>query len=339
MAQAAKTVGSMGMKKAAVLLVSIDSEVASRLMSQLDAPTIEAVSQAIAQLGTISPDERNKVVEEFYQLNMARQYVQQGGIDYARKLLSQSLTGAQADSVLKNVEHALYSVPFTFARKAESQNLLSFIQDEHPQTVALILSHLESQQAADVLKGLPSAKQVDVVRRMATMETTDPEVVREVEASLEKRMSSVVTQKLEQSGGVETVAAILNLTDRATETVILETLQEESPELVDEIRKRMFVFEDVMLVSDRGIQRLLREINTEDLSLALKTASDELKEKIFRNMSERAVTLLKEDMEYLGPVRLSEVEATQQKIADVVRRLEEGGELIIQGRGKEEVIV
>jgi len=225
-------------------------------------------------------------------------------------------------------------------QKTESEDLLSFIQDEHPQTIALVLSHLESRQAADVLRGLSHPKQVDVVRRMATMETTNPEVIREVEASLEKRMAAVVTRKFEQSGGLETVAEILNLTDRSTEKDVLEALEEDSPELVEDIRRLMFVFEDIMLVNDKGVQRLLKEIDIGELALALKTASEELKEKIHRNMSQRAVVLLEEEMEYMGPVRLREVEAAQQRIAEVVRRLDDAGELIIQGRrGEEEVIV
>jgi len=308
-------------------------------MSQLDQESIEGVSEEIARLGTITKEERDKVIQEFYQMNVAKQYVQQGGIEYARKLLAKSLSGSEADSIVGNVEQALYSVPFSFAQKVESQNLLTFIQDEHPQTIALILSHLEAKQAADVLKGLPQGKQVDVVRRMATMETTNPEVIREVEASLEKRMAAVVKQRFEQSGGIETVAEVLNLTDRTTEKGILESLEEQNPELVEDIRKLMFVFEDVMLVDDKGVQQVVKEIDTQDLALALKTASEELKEKIFRNLSQRAVELLKEDMEYMGPVRLTEVEAAQQKIADVVRRLEEAGELIIQGRGGEETVI
>ena len=339
MAQTKQLSGLTGMKKAAILLVSVEQEIASEIMAQLDQQTIETVSEEIARLGTITKEERDKVVEEFYQMNVAKQYVQQGGLEYARKLLAKSLSGGDADNIVSNVEQALYSVPFSFAQKAESQNLLTFIQDEHPQTIALILSHLESTQAANVLKGLPQGKQVDVVRRMATMETTNPEVIHEVEASLEKRMASVVSQKFEQSGGIETVAEVLNLTDRTTEKGILESLEEQTPELVEDIRKLMFVFEDIMLVDEKGVQRVVKEIETQDLALALKTASEELKEKIFRNLSQRAVDLLKEDMDYMGPVRLSEVEAAQQKIADIVRRLEEAGELIIQGRGGEETVI
>jgi len=330
---------SSGIKKAAILLVSVGQEAASKVMGQLDQGTIEAVSEEIAKLGTVTADERDRVMEEFYQMNVAKQYVQQGGIEYARRLLRKSISADEADRIVKSVEHALHSVPFSFARKTESQNLLTFVQDEQPQTIALILSHLSSAQAADVLKGLPQPKQVEVLRRMATMETTSPEVIREVEASLEKRMASIVTQKFQQSGGLERVAEVLNLTDRSTERDILEGLAEQSPELVEEIRKLMFVFEDILLVDDKGVQEVLKEIDAQELALALKTAGEELKEKFLRNMSERAARLLMEEMEYLGPVRLSQVEAAQQRIAEVVRRLEDAGELVVRGRsGEEEVI-
>jgi flagellar motor switch protein FliG len=243
--------------------------------------------------------------------------VQQGGIEYARRLLRKSVSGEDADRIVRSVEQALHSAPFSFASKTESQNLLTFVQDEQPQTIALILSHLSGAQAAEVLKGLPRGKQLEVVRRMASMETTNPEVIHEVEASLEKRMASVVTQKFEPSGGVERVAEVLNLTDRATERDILDGLAQENPELVEEIRKRMFVFEDILLVDDKGVQQVLKEIDAQELSLSLKTASDEVKEKFFRNMSERAVRLVLEEMEYMGPVRLGQVDAGQQRIAEV----------------------
>lgn len=334
-----RTSGAVGIRKAAVLLVSVDQDAAGMIMSRLDHDTLEAVTEHIAKLGTVTREERDRVIEEFYQMNLAKDYVQQGGIDYARRLLARSLAGGEAEAIVEHVEKALQSTPFAFARKAESQNLLTFIHDEHPQTIALVLSHLEAAQAAEVLQGLPREIQVDVVRRMATMENTSPEVVREVEAGLEKRMSAVLSQRLEKTGGVAAAAQVLNLTDRATERAILEALEADSPELVEDIRHRMFVFEDIMLVDDRGVQQLLKSIETQDLALALRTAGDELKEKIFRNMSDRAATVLKEEMEYMGPARLKDVEAAQQRVADVVRRLEEAGELIIYGRGGEEAVV
>jgi flagellar motor switch protein FliG len=340
MGQSKRFSTSNGIKKAAVLLVSVGQEAASKVMGELDEEAIRAVSEEIAKLGTVTAEEQGRVMEEFYQMSVAKHYVQQGGIEYARRLLRKSVSGEDADRIVRSVEQALHSAPFSFASKTESQNLLTFVQDEQPQTIALILSHLSGAQAAEVLKGLPRGKQLEVVRRMASMETTNPEVIHEVEASLEKRMASVVTQKFEPSGGVERVAEVLNLTDRATERDILDGLAQENPELVEEIRKRMFVFEDILLVDDKGVQQVLKEIDAQELSLSLKTASDEVKEKFFRNMSERAVRLVLEEMEYMGPVRLGQVDAGQQRIAEVVRRLEEDGEVSVRGRsGEEEVVV
>lgn len=328
-----------GVTKAALLLISIDQEVAAKILSLLDKETIENVSTAIATLSENATEKRSEVVEEFFQLLQARQYVEQGGLEYARELLEQSLKPEDADEILKAVEQSIHSRPFSFLKKAESSNLLTFIQDEHPQTIALVLAHLDPKQAAEVLAGLPANKQLDVVRRIAAMEHTNPEIVKEVERGLESRLAAIVVQKYEKTGGVEAVAEVLNLADRSTEKSILETLEEEEPDLVENIRRLMFVFEDVILVNDKGIQQVLKEVDNEALGLALKTASDDLKDKIFRNMSERAVTLIKEDMEYMGPVRLSDVESAQQKIVDVVRRLEETGEVIIQGRGGGEIVV
>jgi len=322
-----------GVTKVALLLVSVSQEVAAKVLSALDKESIEAVSTAIATLGDIAPDERNGVVEEFYQMTKARKYVDQGGLEYARQLLEQSLSPEEADEILKAVEQSIRATPFSFLKKAESANLLTFIQDEHPQTIALVLAHLDPKQAAEVLAGLPPQKQLEVVRRIAAMEHTNPDIVKEVEKGLESRLAAIVVQKYEKTGGIEAVAEMLNLADRATEKAILESLEEEDAELVENIRRLMFVFEDIILVNDKGIQQVLKEIDNEVLALALKTASDDLKDKMFRNMSERAATLIREDMEYMGPVRLSDVEAAQQKIVDVVRRLEEAGEVIIQGRG------
>jgi len=330
----AKNVSDLpGITKAALLLVSVSQEVAAKVMSLLDKDAIEAVSTAIATLGEVSSEERIRVVEEFYQMIKARQYLDQGGLEYARQLLEQSLSADEADEVLKAVEQSIRATPFSFLKKAESSNLLTFIQEEHPQTIALVLAHLDSKQSADILAGLAADKQLEVVRRIAAMAHTNPEIVKEVEKGLESRLAAIVVQKYEKTGGVEAVAEMLNLADRATEKSILEALEESDPDLVENIRRLMFVFEDIILVNDKGIQQVLKEIDNEALALALKTASDELKDKIFRNMSERATTLIKEDMEYMGPVRLSDVEAAQQKVVDVVRRLEEAGEVIIQGRG------
>jgi len=328
-----------GLRKAAILMVAVPQKVAGEIMSNLDRDSIELLSKEIATLNDVTTEERNTVIEEFYQLSVARQYVDQGGIEYARQLLQHSLSDDDAQDVLSVVQQAIASTPFAFLQKTDSENVLTFIQDEHPQTVAVILAHLPPSKAAEVLNGLPAKMQIQVVRRVANMEQTSPEIIKEVERGLERRLSSFVTQEFEKAGGVEAVAEMLNLSDRATEKGVLESLEEEDPDLVEQIRRLMFVFEDILLVNDKGIQAVLKEVDQQELALALKGASDELKEKIFRNMSERAGTLIKEEMEYMGPVRISDVEAAQQKIVDTVRRLEESGEVIITGRGGEEEIV
>jgi len=335
----AQTNDLTGIQKAALLLISLDQQLASAVVAMLDKDSIEMVTTAIATLPEVPSDKRRAVEEEFYQMLKAQEYLEQGGLEYARQLLEQSLSPQDAGEVLKAVEQSIRSRPFSFLKKAESANLLTFIQDEHPQTIALVLTHLDPKQAAEVMAGLPAEKQLEVVRRIASMEHTNPEIVKEVEKGLESRLATIVIQKYEKTGGHEAVASILNLADRSTEKSILESLEEEEPELVENIRRLMFVFEDLILVNDKGIQQVLKEVDNESLALALKTASDDLKDKIFRNMSERASTLIKEDMEYMGPVRLSDVEKAQQKIVDIVRRLEETGEVIIQGRGGGEIVV
>jgi flagellar motor switch protein FliG len=279
------------------------------------------------------------VIHEFHNLALASTYMEEGGLEYARELLGKSLSPEQAQEITAQVERTINASPFAFLAKAETANLLTFIQDEHPQTIALILSHLPPAKASEILVGLPSQKQIEVVKRIANMEQTNPEIIKEVERGLEHRLSAMIHQTLEKTGGVETVAEMLNLADRSTEKGILEALETDDPDLVESIRRLMFVFEDILLVDDRGIQSMLKEIDNSDLALALRTASDQLKEKIFKNMSERAVQLIKEDMEYMGPVRVSDVEAAQQKIVDVVRRLEDSGEIVISGHGGEKDLI
>ncbi|NIA20590.1 MAG: flagellar motor switch protein FliG [Anaerolineaceae bacterium] len=326
-------------RKVAVLLVSIEEELAALIMSKLEKEQVEAIAREIAQLGNIGQKERDAVIEEFYHVALARGVMDSGGPIAARSLLEKTFSKEEAETMMHSVEKSMQTSPFSFLHKAESANLLTFIQGEHPQTIALILSHLAADKAAEILSGLPSKTQIEVVRRVANMEQTSPEVIGQVEKALESRLSAIVSQKFEKAGGVDSVAEMLNLADRSTEKGILETLDEDDPELVEQIRRLMFVFEDIILVSDKGIQSVLKEIENETLALALRTVSDELKEKIFKNMSERAVTLIEEDMEYMGPVRVADVEAAQQSIVDVVRRLEDGGEIIIAGRGGEEELV
>ena len=320
-------------------MVSLPSEVASAMLAQLSTDDIERVSLEIAHLGEVPSELRNKIVDEFYQTSMARRYMEEGGMDYARDLLMKSLNPEEANKILTSLKESIQQMPFNFLKKAEAKNILTFLTDEHPQTIALILSHINSGQSSEILAGLQPKKQIDVVKRIAKMDTTTPEVIAEVEKGLEVRLSSIIGQSLESAGGVDSIAEILNLVDRTTEKAILENLEEEDPDLVEQIRRLMFVFEDVLLVNDKGIQSVLKEVEQEDLGLALKTASDDLKTKIFKNMSERAASGIQEDMEYMGPVRVSDVESAQQRIVDIVRRLEEAGEVIIQGRGGEDDVI
>ncbi len=328
-----------GITKAAIMLVTLGPDRASMVLEKIPDEAVEMVMREVAALGRVPAELTAAVVEEFYNLTIANQYATEGNLDFAREVLKQSLDPKHADRVLAQIQTQVQKTPFSFLQRAETENLLTFIQDEHPQTIALITCHLPHHKAAEILGGLPMQKQIEVIKRIANMEQTSPDVIREVEKGLESRLSSMLSQSMEKAGGVETVAEILNLADRATEKTIMEGLEVDDPDLVESIRRLMFVFEDILLVNDKGIQAVLKEVDNDELSLALKTASEDLKEKIFSNMSERAASLIKEDMEFMGPVRVSDVEAAQQRIVDIVRRLEEAGDVVIQGRGGETELI
>ena len=321
-----------GARKAAVLLLGLEETEAAELLRRLPATAVEEVSREIASLDDVPDGLRKKVFGEFFNLALANSYIAEGGIEYTKKLLRNAL-GEEAESVIKQVMQTVSTVPFGFLQRADSANLLAFIQDEHPQTIALILAHLQPGKAGEILAGLHGQKQVEVIKRVANMETTNPEVIKAVEKGLESRLQDLVNQSFEKTGGVESVAEMLNLTDRATEKGIMEGLEVDDPDLVENIRRLMFVFDDIMLVDNKGIQQVLKEVDNETLTLALKTAGEELKQKIFDNMSERASKLIQEDMQFMGPTRVSDVEGAQQKIVDIVRRLEDSGDLVIEGRG------
>jgi flagellar motor switch protein FliG len=328
-----------GVRKAAILLLSLDPDASGLMLKAMPTGAVEEVTRELASLGSVPKRLRDEVVTEFYNIAVAQNWAIEGGLDNAKMLLSKSLSKEEADSIMQRISHQVRKTPFAFLQKAESTNLLTFIQDEHPQTIALIVSHLPYTKASEILGGLPTAKQIEVVKRVANMEQTNPEVISEVEKGLEARLANMLTQSFEKLGGVNSVAEMLNLTDRTTEKAIMEGLEADDPDLVEEIRRLMFVFEDINLVDDKGIQAVLKEVENDELSLALKTASEDLQEKIFRNMSERASTLIREDMEFMGPVRVSDVEASQQRIVDIVRRLEDAGEIIISGRGGDKDLV
>ncbi len=328
-----------GPQKAAVLLLALEEEAAAILLKRVSPKAVEEVTRELASTSRVPSQTRDAIIREFYELALAQSWAAEGGLDYARSLLMRSLDPKDAERILAQIQTQVRKTPFSFLQKAETQNLLTFIQDEHPQTIALIVSHLAHHKAAEILAGLAGPKQVEVVKRVANMEQTNPEVISEVERGLESRLSNVLSQSFEQIGGVETVAEVLNLVDRTTEKGIMEGLEAEDPDLVEEIRRLMFVFEDIMLVDDRGIQAVLKEVDNDELALALKMASEDLQEKVFSNMSERAAQLIAEDMEYMGPVRVSDVEAAQQRIVDIVRRLEDAGEIIITGRGGDKELI
>jgi flagellar motor switch protein FliG len=328
-----------GLRKSAILLVALKPDLASQVIGGMDLATIEILSKEIAQLKNISSEEKDVVLDEYFQMNMARKYLEQGGVSYARQMLEEGLSPDRAARILDSVHQTVHAAPFSFLKNTETESLLTFITDEHPQTIALIMSHLKPDQSAQILTGMSAKKQLEVVKRIANMDHTNPEIIEEVEKTLERKLASFITREFEEAGGVETVAEILNVSDRSTEKGLLEALEEDDPDLVEQIRRLMFIFEDLLLVNDKGVQKVLKEVDSDELSKALKTASEELKEKIFRNMSERAAAMVQEDMEYMGPVRVSEVEQAQQRIVDIVRRLEDQGEIIISGRGGEEEIV
>ncbi len=326
-------------KKAAILLLALDPEASGIILKQLPIKSVEEVTRELASMRSVPQDVRDAVLDEFYNLAVAQSWACEGGLERARALLMKGMDPKEADRIMSAISQHVRKTPFSFLQKAESSNLLTFIQDEHPQTIALIVSHLNYSKASEILSGLPTPKQIEVVKRVANMEQTNPEVVAEVERGLEGRLANMLSQSFEKIGGVETVAEMLNLTDRTTEKSIMEGLESEDPDLVEEIRRLMFVFEDINLVDDKGIQSVLKEVENDELALALKTASEGLREKIFKNMSERAATLIREDMEYMGPVRVSDVESSQQRIVDIVRRLEDAGEIIISGRGGDKDMV
>ena len=325
-------------RKAAILLTSLPKDKAAQLLAKLTPKQIEAVSIEIAKLSAVTPEEQTQVIQEFANANPNSLTGSVGGLEVAKTLVEQAL-GKAAGATIDNVRQSIEALPFGFLQKVDTQNLLTFIIDEHPQTIALILSHIAPAQASAIIAELPHERQLSVVRRIAAMGQTSPEMIREIEKGLEHRMSSVMSQQFEKAGGVNSVAEILNVIDRATERGLMENLAQEDPELVEEIRRLMFVFEDIAKFSDRDIQTVLKNVESSQWAMALKGVSDELRDKILKNMSKRAAALLQEEMGYLGAVRQSGVEQVQQQIVDVIRRLEDAGEITLHADEAEEKFV
>ena len=336
----AKDVRSLtGKQKAAIFLVSLGSEMSSEIFKHLREDEVETLTFEIARLETVEADFKDAVLQEFQELMSAQNFVTTGGIDYARELLEKSVGSQKAIDIINRLTSSLQVRPFDFIRRTDPTHLLNFIQQEHPQTIALILAYLEPAKAAIVLANLPDEIQSNVARRIATMDRTSPDVLREVERVLEKKLSTLSSEDYAAAGGVESIVEILNLVDRSSEKTIIESLEDEDPDLAEEIKKRMFVFEDIVMLDDRAIQKVLREVDTQELAKALKAVDTEVQDKIFKNMSKRASAMLKEDMEYMGPVRLKDVEESQQKIVSIIRHLEDTGEIVIARSGEDELVV
>ena len=328
-----------GIQKAAILLIALGPERSADIFKHLKEDEIEELTLEIANTRSVSPQVKEDVLNEFYQICLAQQYIAEGGIGYAKELLDKALGEDRAKEVITKLTASLQVRPFEFVRKTDPSQLLNFIQDEHPQTIAMILSYLTSAQAALVIGALPPEKQADVAKRIAMMDRTSPDVIKEVERVLEKKLSSLVNQDYTIVGGVDAIVNILNTVDRTTEKHIMESLEIEEPELADEIRKKMFVFEDILLLDDRAIQRVLRDVDNADLGVALKAANEEVQNFIFKNLSKRLAAMIKEDMEFMGPVRMKDVEEAQQKVVSVIRKLEDSGEIVISRGGGDEIVV
>ncbi|MEO7993419.1 MAG: flagellar motor switch protein FliG [bacterium] len=328
-----------GRQKAAILLLYVGEEIAAAVYPFLSEPEIDDLTMQIANLGPVTPELADEVLADFWHSGLGQSYIETGDVDFARDVLSKAFGPDRASEVIQRLSNFLQVTPFDFLRRTEAANLINFIQSEHPQTIALILAYLSANQASQILQRLAPELQADVTRRMAQMERTSPEVIREVERVLEKNLSSLLTQVFTTAGGLDSVVGILNLVDRTTERGIMEILDRDDPELSAQIKNQMFVFEDILLLDDRAIQQVLREVDTKILGLALRGVSEEVSEKIFRNMSKRAAAMMREDMEYAGPVRIKDVEVAQQQVVNIIRALEEAGDIVVARGGGENALI
>lgn len=331
--------GLTGVEKSAILLVSLGPDQSAEIMKHLNEEEVEELSLEIAQLEQVSPEQRKRIFSEFNEMLKAREQIAQGGLDAAQQILEKAMGDQKAREMIDRLTEAQEVRPFDFIRQADPTHILNFIQGEHPQTIALVLAYLNSELSSQIMQELPRDLQAEVAKRVAVMDRTSPEMIREVERVLERKLSSLVDEEYASTGGIESIVQMLNSADRSTEKSVLQSLEEDDPDLAEEIRRKLFVFEDIVTLDDGAIQRVLREVDQEQLSVALKAVEDEVQDKIFDNMSERAASMLKEELEYMGPVRLSDVEDAQQQIVNVIRRLEEEGEIVVARGGEEEIIV
>ncbi|MGO0121698.1 flagellar motor switch protein FliG [Desulfothermobacter acidiphilus] len=335
----AKQINLKGLQKAAVLLLTLGTDLSAKVLRHgFSEAEIEQLTYTISNLGRVPQEVRDGILEEFLELQEARAHIIHGGVKRAREILEKAVGPHKAEEIIRRLTQTAAIIPFRTLRKADPRHLFNFLRNEHPQTIALVLAHLDAGQAGAILSALPPELRVDVARRIAIMERTSPEVINEVQRVLEQKLSTVFAPEQSQVGGIESLVTILNMVDRATEKNLLEELEARDPALADEVRKRMFVFEDIVKLDDMSIQRVLREVNMKDLAVALRGATEEVKNRIFRNLSQRAGKMLKDELEYMGPVRLRQVEEAQQKIVKIIRSLEEAGEIVI-ARGGEDALV
>ena len=328
-----------GKQKAANFFIFLGPEKSAQIFKHLNEEEIEQITLEIANVRQVPTDKVDEIFREFYEMALASQFIGQGGIGYAKEVLERAYGEEKTIEIIGRISASLQVRPFDFMRKTEPTQLLNFIQSEHPQTIALILAYLEPEKSSSILSALPPDQQAEVAKRIAIMDTTSPEVIKQVERVLERKLSSIAPQELTVAGGIKSVVEIINRVDRGTEKTIMEAMEVQDPELAEEIKKLMFVFEDIVIIDDRSVQRVLREVESQDLALALKGSSDEVNQKIFSNMSTRASDMLKEDIEFMGPVRLRDVEEAQQRIVNIIRRLEETGEIVVARGGGDEIIV
>lgn len=329
-----------GVQKAAILFITLGPEAAAGIIKKLPEAEIQKITYEIANISSVKSEQKKDILKEFVEMNRAKDYLVEGGIEYAKNLLSKALGNQRAVEILDKVTEATQQFrPFAIARKADAHQLLNIITDEQPQTIALILCYLQPDKAGQILSALPENVQAEVAYRVATMRTTSHTVIKEIEKVLDGKLSSVVKSDMKVIGGVPTIVEILNRVDRTTEKNITEGLEKEDAELAEKIKESMFVFEDIITLDDVAIQRVLREVDTKELALALKGCSEEVGDAIFRNQSKRASAALKEDIEFLGPVRLMDVEKAQQKIVNIIRRLDEAGEIVLSRGGEDAIIV
>ncbi|HEY3781299.1 MAG TPA: flagellar motor switch protein FliG [Fimbriimonadaceae bacterium] len=334
-----KTFELSSRQKAAIILMCLGPELSGKVIRHFEEDQIELLTLEVARLDKVSSEQREAVIGEFYDLALAQEYIAEGGVDHAKKVLEAGFGPEKAEQIVAKIIQAMQVVPFDFLKKADPSQVLSFIQDEHPQTISLILAYMPMNNAALILSKLPSELRAEVAGRIAMMDQTPPEVIRRVEQVLEKKVSSILNQEMTKAGGPKALVDLLNRVDRSTERLIMDSLSESNPELAETVKNMMFVFEDIVQLDDRAVQQILKEVDLKELATALKGVNNDVQNKVFRNMSERAVNMLKEDMDFMGPVRLKVVEESQQKIVGVIRRLEEAGELTIGRGGDEDVLV